>query len=356
MPSLAFRLIDANLNRASEGLRVLEDVARFVLNDQTHSLECKRARHDLARIAMAKDISLLTERDSAADVGREAPAATGGNARDLVSVVRANAKRAEESLRVIEELSRGKTQGIDFDAAQIERIRYNTYELEKRIAAGLMRSDSRGRVRGLYAIIDRQVLRDRDLVRVAREAIEGGAAVIQQRDKLGGRRDTYRDAAALRELCREHGVLFVVNDAVDIAVAVGAPAVHVGQGDLPLEAVRKIVPMTTIVGVSCHSFDDVERALGEGADYIAVGSVYPTSQKENAVVVGLDLVRRARQRIGHTPLVAIGGIDRYTITDVMSAGADAVAVVSAVAGQDDVTGAARELCAAMDLQERNRDS
>ncbi len=353
MPSLVFRLIDANLNRASEGLRVLEDVARFVLNDQTRSLECKRARHDLARLAMTDDIRLLTERDSTSDVGREAPTAAGGDARDLLSVVRANAKRAEESLRVIEELSRGGTEGIDFDAAQIERIRYDTYELEKRIAAGLVRADTIGRVRGLYAIIDKQVMRGRDPVQVAREAIDGGATVIQQRDKLSERRDSYRDAAAICELCREHGVLFVVNDSVDIAVAVDAPAVHVGQDDLPVEAVRRIVPMTTIVGVSCHSFDDVERALGEGADYIAVGSVYPTSQKESAVVVGLDLVRQARQRIGHTPLVAIGGIDRSTIADIMTAGADAIAVVSAVAGQDDVAGAARELCTAMGLQERN---
>ncbi len=348
-----FRLIDANLNRASEGLRVLEDVARFVLNDQTRSLECKSARHYLARLAMKDDLRLLTERDSTSDVGREAPTAAGEDARDLVSVVRANAKRAEESLRVIEELSRGGTEGIDFDAAQIERIRYSTYELEKRIAAGLVRADTIERVRGLYAIIDRQVIRGRDPCQVAREAIDGGASVIQQRDKLSERRDSYRDAVALCKLCRERGVLFVVNDAVDIAVAVDAPAVHVGQNDFPLEAVRKIVPMTTIVGVSCHSLDDVERALGEGADYIAVGSVYPTSQKDNAVVVGLDLLHRARKRTGNTPLVAIGGIDRNTIADVMTAGADAVAVVSAVAGQDDVTGAARELCSAMGLQERN---
>ena len=347
MSSPAFRLIDANLNRASEGLRVLEDVARFVLNDQTFSLECKRARHDLARLAMTDDIRLLAERDSTSDVGREAPTAAGGHSRGLVSVVRANAKRAEESLRVIEELSRGGAEGIHFDALPIERIRYSTYELEKRIVGGLVRADTIGRIRGLYAIIDRQAIRRRDPVQVTREAIDGGAAIIQHRDKLGERRDSFRDAAALRELCRERDVLFVVNDSVDIAVAVDAPAVHVGQHDLPVEAVRRIVPMTTIVGVSCHSFEDVERALGDGADYIAVGSVYPTSQKESAVVVGLDLVRRARQRIGNTPLVAIGGIDRSTIGDVIAAGADAVAVVSAVAGQEDVAGAARELCTAM---------
>jgi thiamine-phosphate pyrophosphorylase len=352
MPPLTFRLLDANLNRASEGLRVLEDIARFILDDRTLSRDCKAARHILARVAMPYDATLLTERDSAGDTGREAPTAAGGNPRELVAVVRANAKRVEESLRVIEEFARGGAGGVSIDAVEIERLRYSTYELEKAIAARLLRTEAASRVRGLYAVVDRQFCRGRAPVDVAREAIAGGARVIQLRDKVNERRAVYRDAVELNELCGRHGALFVVNDHVDAAAAVGAPAVHVGQEDLPVDAVRRVVPMATIVGVSCASVDEVRRALDDGADYIAVGAVFPTTQKAEAAVVGLDLLRQARRLVGDVPLVAIGGINLANVAAVIDAGADAVAVIGAVAGRPDVAIAAREMSDA--IEERRK--
>lgn len=347
MSPLTFRLLDANLNRASEGLRVLEDIARFILDDTTYSRACRLARHELARLAMPYDTMLLSERDSAGDTGRDAPSAAGVNARDLVAIVRANAKRAEESLRVIEELARGGTGRIQIEAAAVERIRYSTYELEKGIAALLLRTEAAHRVRGLYAIVERQFSPGREPVDVAREAIDGGAAVIQLRDKTGDHRLVYHDAVELNELCRQRGVLFVVNDYVDVAAAVSAPAVHVGQEDLPVKVVRQVVSTRTVVGVSCQSVDHVRRALEDGADYIAVGAVFATSQKEKATVVGLDLVRQSKQLVGDVPLVAIGGISAANVAGVIDAGADAVAVIGAVAGRADVAAAAREMCCAM---------
>ena len=350
MSPLVFRLLDANLNRASEGLRVLEDISRFILDNETYSRGCKRARHELARLAMPHDAMLLAGRDSTRDVGREAPAASGGKPRDLLSVVRANAKRVEESLRVLEELSRG-AESIGINAIEIERIRYSVYELEKGIATGLLRRDAARCVRGLYVIVDRQAIGERAPVEVARDAIAGGSSVIQLRDKLSPRDCVYRDAAELSTLCEENGVLFVVNDHVDVAAAVKAPAVHVGQDDLPVAVARRVVPATTIVGVSCHTLDEVERAVGDGADYIAVGAVFPTARKDGATVVGLKLVRMAKERVGQKPLVAIGGIDQTNVAAVIEAGADAVAVISAVVMREDVNAAAREMCAAMCMQD-----
>ena len=194
VPSISLRLLDANLNRASEGLRVLEDLARFAINDEALSRELKTARHELARLAQPLDIRLLSWRDSAADVGRESTLRAGVPERDLLAVVRANAKRAEESLRVIEELARLPELAACINPGMIERLRYTTYDIEKRLAGRVLRRERAATLRGLYVIVDREVSRGRALNDVAREAIAGGASVIQLRDKVGGRGEVYREA------------------------------------------------------------------------------------------------------------------------------------------------------------------
>ncbi len=355
MPSISLRLLDANLNRASEGLRVLEDLARFAVNDEVLSRELKTARHELARLALPLDARLLSWRDSATDVGRESTLRAGVPERDLLSVVRANAKRAEESLRVIEELARLPELAACINPGMIERLRYTTYDIEKRLAGRVLRRERVAGLQGLYVVVDREASRGRALADVAREAIAGGASVIQLRDKVGGRGDVYRSALELNDLCAGSGVLFVVNDYADVAAAVGAAALHVGQDDLPLEVARKLLPIDTVVGVSCHSMEGVRRAQEEGADYIAVGAVFPTLQKENPVVVGVDFVSRARQQVPGTPLVAIGGITLANVGQVVAAGADAIAVIGAVVAQPDVAQAARELVAETRRTEKQRE-
>lgn len=355
MPSISLRLVDANLNRASEGLRVLEDLARFVINDEALSRELKVARHELARLAQPLDAQLLSWRDSATDVGRESPLRAGIRERDLLAVVRANAKRAEESLRVIEELARLPELGACINPGEIERLRYTTYDIEKRLAGRLLRRERAAGMQGLYVVIDREACRGRALNDVAREAIAGGASVIQLRDKVGSRGEVYRAALELNDLCAGSGVLFVMNDYADVAAAVGAAALHIGQDDLPLEVARKLLSIDTVVGVSCHSMEGVRRAQEEGADYIAVGAVFPTLQKENQVIVGLDFVREARQQLPGTPLVAIGGITLANAVQVVSAGADAIAVIGAVVLQPDVALAARELVSEIRRSEEQRE-
>lgn len=350
-----FRLLDANFNRAAEGLRVLEDIARFILGQESLCRTCKHARHELARLARPYDALLVSERDSVGDVGRRESAASPDSPRDLLAVVRANAKRVEESLRVIEELARGGAGDLVTDHARIEHLRYTTYELEKELVTALLQADTARQIQGLYVVVDAQVTGSREMTGVTRDAISGGAGVIQLRDKFSDKDVVYREACAISALCKEQGVLFVVNDHADVAAAVGAPAVHVGQKDLPVAAVKRIVAPATVVGVSCHSRDDVLRAVREGADYIAVGSIFPTSQKQEVTVVGLDLLRWARERAMDKPVVAIGGITAASADKVLAAGADAIAVISAVTGQEDVVAAARELCAVIE-QSRGAES
>jgi len=346
MSTYLFRLLDANLNRASEGLRVLEDVARFVIDDSALSKELRATRHSLAELARPLDVRLLSSRDSIADVGRESGMRVGGE-RDLISVIRANAKRAEESLRALEELARLPELQPSIDAAIVERIRYTSYELEKQLSGRVLRNERASLVSGLYVVVDRQATGSRSLAYLASEAIDGGATTIQLRDKVGERSEVYHEALELNAICAAKRALFIMNDYADIAVAVGAGGLHIGQHDLPVGIVRKLLPIDMIVGVSCENSQHVRRALDEGADYIAVGALFPTEQKAGVVPTGLEIVRSAREQVGKVPLVAIGGINLHNVDSVIDAGADGAAVIGAVIMQADVRKAAEEMSAAI---------
>ncbi len=348
------RLVDANLNRASEGLRVLEDVARFAGNDATLSRELRRTRHALAELVVGAGVRLLSARDSVSDVGRESGLRVGGE-RDLLSVFRANSKRVQESLRVLEEVARLSDSEVEMDVAVAERLRYGMYDLEKRLCGRVVRVNRATKVHGLYVVIDRQAAGDRSLAGLARASIDGGATVIQLRDKTSERGQVYREAVELSALCRERDVLFVMNDYSDVAAAVGAEGLHIGQNDMPLEAVRKVVPIDCVVGVSCESVDDVRCAVASGADYVAVGAIFPTRQKVDHVLAGMDVLRQARRLAGPVPLVAIGGIDLQNVASVVNAGADSVAVIGAVILQPDVTRATADMVAAIDRAAKERE-
>ena len=349
-------MIDANLNRSSEGLRVLEDVARFLLNDAELSQRLKSLRHDLARGTKSLSVELLSHRDSEHDVGhpylippreRELSMET-TSLQGLLDLVTANAKRVEESLRVVEELAKLPEVSPLLNSASFEQMRFALYPLERDLISRISRRDKIERISGLYVILDRQFLAGRDELDIAGQIIEGGARVIQLRDKQSKKGELLIVAQKLKELCSQAGVLFMINDYLDLAMAVDADGLHIGQEDLPLPVVRRELPIDKIVGCSVTTVSQATKAQNEGADYIAVGSIFPTTTKKEATVVGVDTLKELK-RIVATPLVAIGGINQNNIGKVVAAGADAIAVISAVLGEKDVRGAVQKLVAKMDL-------
>jgi thiamine-phosphate pyrophosphorylase len=197
-------------------------------------------------------------------------------------------------------------------------------------------------IRGLYVIVDPQQTRGRDSVEVARWALAGGARIIQWRDKLRDKGEQLPAARAVRGLCASAGALFIVDDHVDLALACGADGVHLGQKDLPTEAVRPWAPAAFVIGVSSNNVEEARRAERDGADYAAVGSIFPTETKGATRPASLERLREIKQAVG-VPVVAIGGINEANIDQVVEAGADAVAVISAVCAADDVGEAARRL-------------
>ena len=200
-------------------------------------------------------------------------------------------------------------------------------------------------ISGLYVIIDPDACRRRSPVDVARMALEGGASILQWRDKRRDKGDQLADARAIAALCGEYGAIFIANDYPDLALEAGADGVHLGQDDLPIEAVRPMVGDAMIIGVSTNNADEARRAEAAGADYVAVGAIFPTSSKDVTRAASVERLREVKAAV-RVPVVAIGGINASNIASVVAAGADAAAVISAVCGADDPRAAAAELAAA----------
>ena len=194
----------------------------------------------------------------------------------------------------------------------------------------------------LYVILDREAARGRDLLWLLEAVLAGGGRLVQLREKYRPAADVYPVARALGERCRRAGALFIVNDRADLALAVGADGLHVGQEDLPAAAARRLLAPGMILGVSTHDPRQAREALADGADYVAVGSIFPTGSKAAFQLVGPELIQALRPDIP-VPLVAIGGITIENVDEVIAAGADGVAVISAVCAAPDPEEATRRL-------------
>jgi thiamine-phosphate pyrophosphorylase len=178
-------------------------------------------------------------------------------------------------------------------------------------------------------------------------ALAGGADLIQLRDKDAGDGELVEAAAWARERCARAGALFILNDRPDLAVAVGADGVHVGQDDMPVAEARAVVGEDAIVGLSTHSVAQADAGARSGADYIAVGPVHATPTKEGRPAIGLDPIRHAAAQITGLPWFAIGGIDQHNVGEVVAAGAGRAVIVRAIAHADDPEAVARALRAAL---------
>ena len=197
----------------------------------------------------------------------------------------------------------------------------------------------------LYAVTDRAWAADEDaLMDQIAAAIDGGAGIVQLREKHLDHDAFLREAQRFVALCREKGVVSIINDAVDIAAAVGADGVHVGQSDLAAGRAREVLGPDKLIGVSAHSVEEALAAQAAGADYLGVGAAFVTGTKADAAPISRDTIRAITAAVD-IPVVAIGGISRDNITELAGCRLDGVAVVSALFAQKDVKAAAKELYA-----------
>jgi len=334
------RIIDANINRLGEGLRVLEEFARLTLNNTALTQQLKNMRHKLVNIGENLQKQLLQSRNAGEDVGSNMDVADEDKSRDVSSTIIANARRVQESLRVMEEMS--KTPELGLDSEEYRKSRFELYTIEKVLLSGVLRKEKIQKLAGLYVVIDTEWLKGRSHIKIAEQAIRGGAKIIQLRCKERNTREFLSIAGDLKNICAEKEVLFIINDSMEVALAVGADGLHVGQEDLPTATARKMMPIDMILGCSVSNVAEAAAALADGADYLGVGAIFSTATKESARAVGIERIKEIKKAV-NLPIVAIGGINEDNLKDVIKAGADAAAVISAIMGAADIEAATRQL-------------
>ncbi len=281
---------------------------------------------------------IVSARDSEHDIGRRFSL---DRHQGVVDLCRSNASRVQESIRVLEESFR--TTHLEA-ARKLSDLRYRTYTLEKELVDGLASHDLRRKLDfTLYVVLGREQSRGRDFLQVTRAAIAGGAGAIQLRDKEMGKRELLEWAKKLREVTAENNVTFIMNDHIDIALASGADGVHLGQDDFPISEARRLLGPSMIIGASSHSLQQALRAQQDGASYVNVGPIFPTTTKKGGhPPVGPALIGDVLKEVS-IPVTTMGGINLSNIDQVLAQGARRVAVVSAVVGAEDIAAAAAAL-------------
>ncbi len=319
------RMLDASANRAREGLRVVEDYVRFVLDDPGLTRRLKEVRHRLAEAVRGLDLELLIgARDTPGDVGTHIMTASEQVRENPRAVLTANFKRTGEALRSLEEYSKLVDVWL---AGRFEVLRYDVYTLEKLVLTAVNAYRALGDARLMVLVGGQPTLGD--LTWVVDEALAGGADIIQLREKNLPDRELLSRAREVRILTTQARARFILNDRPDLARLAAADGVHLGQDDVTLRDARRIVGPRALIGVSTHNRPQLDQAVVSGASYLGVGPVFSSATKDFSDLAGLAYVRLAAETT-NVPWFAIGGINEDNIDEVLAAGATRVAVSSAV--------------------------
>ena len=320
------QIIDANLDRAREGLRVLEDWARFGLGQENIVIKLKNYRQILGKNHLdfykqsrnrindpSKGLSHIEQRK------RQSPK----------KIISSNSARVQEALRVIEEFSRGHNQNLSQIASE---IRYEIYTLE----IELLNFNSRQKAlkiiseNHLYVITDKS----ENLLKIIEEILIGGVKIIQYRFKEGNDKKHLNEAILINNLCKKYNSLFIINDRIDIALASNADGVHLGQDDLDVKAARQILGNSKIIGKTASDEKDISDALIDGCDYIGIGPVFKSLTKKDKKPLGIEKIMSLTKEL-KIPWFAIGGINKDNIKSLKKFGIRKVALVSEIMHSQD---------------------
>jgi len=321
-----FQIIDANLDRAREGLRVLEDWARFALGGNDFVAKIKNHRQILGKN------HLEVYKQSRNHIEDECKGLTHQeqiNRKTSQQIISSNSARVQEALRVIEEFSRLHNHELSKIASE---IRYEIYNIEIDLLSlsKFKKSEEILKENDLYVITD---LKD-NLLEIIEEILIAGVRIIQHRFKMGTDQENLQEAIQIKNLCKRYNSLFIVNDRIDIALACNADGIHLGQDDVDLKTARKILGNSKIIGISANNEIDISNALKEGCNYIGIGPVFETATKKNKKPIGIEKIKTLTKNL-NIPWFAIGGIKSNNISYLKSNGLKKVALVSQLMNSED---------------------
>lgn len=340
-----YRILDANLNRLREALRVLEEYCRFHQNHSQWSTQFKELRHQLLDYERYFPLlERLIARDTLNDVGTTIEGTHEFHRETLLDTLQANFNRAKEALRVLEEYSKIQTPEASH---LLEKQRYLLYQLEAEILTTSLRKSLHNKY--LYALFTPSQCKE-PYLDVAKKLIDGGLQVLQLREKKMDDHDLFQVAETLKKLLQGTEVVYLINDRPDIAHFVEADGVHLGQTDLPSRVVRHNFPHF-LIGVSTHHREEAIKAAHEDADYIGIGPIFPSRTKAFDSFAGLSYITEAKQYFSG-PQFALGGIDTQNVGEVLKAGASRIALSSALLHAENIVQTTQFFRNLLDAQNR----
>jgi len=315
-----FRIIDVNLNRLDESLKLIEDLARFHLADREVLLQTRKIRNALRAFKKSLPLNeIVRSRRSKEDPGRSAKFDARARKSSTAMII-SNLMRAKEASRILEETCKILNPGL---SGSMKEIRFKIYDLEKDIFESINRHfDPR-----FHVIIDEKYLASYDVERITRTLMSNGATMIQLRIKTLSDRTFLKYARKIRKTIGKKDTTFIINNRPDIAVACDAHGLHLGQKDMPIRVARKSMGDMAIIGVSARTITEAKKAESEGADYLGVGALYATSTKSDSRRCTITTLR-AICRAVEIPVIGVGGIDNKNYKSILRAGASGIAVAS----------------------------
>ena len=352
-----WRTLDASANRSAEAVRVLEDILRFCLDDAFLSQEAKAIRHELAIIFSREDLQArIRLRDVLRDVGVSTTVAKTPPRTEIKHVVAANAARASQSIRSLEECSRLVVPAV---TTAFEQLRYRIYTLEKAAMTTII-SENR------LADVSLCVLLDVDRPKTEFKTLVGqllaaGVNMIQLRDKKANTSLLCERTKTITQQARQYAesttgkrrCIVLVNDRADVAVAANADGVHLGETDLPVNLARKVCGHEFIIGRTAHSIDEAKQAVLDGADYLGVGPCYPSNTKQFKEFATDTFLRDVSEEI-RLPVFAIGGITSDNLDRLVRLGVKRVAIASSITDAADPGEESRLICSLLSATQGNQ--
>ena len=320
------QIIDANLDRAREGLRVLEDWARFGLGNEDLVIRIKNFRQILGKNHL--EIYKIS-RNHIEDQCKGLSHVEQIRRKSPEKIISCNSARVQEALRVIEEFSRSHNNKLCKIASE---IRYEVYTLEIELLNFNNRKKAKQIIceNNLYSITDKR----ENLLEIIEKILLGGVRIIQHRFKGGKDKDHLEEAIKIKRLCKKYNSLFIVNNRVDIAMASNADGIHLGQDDMDMKTARKLLGSSKIIGISANNSTEINNAIKNGCDYIGVGPAFKTQTKNDKEPLGLEKIKVLTKDL-NIPWFAIGGINKENISSLRTYGITKVAVVSGLLNSED---------------------
>jgi len=280
-------IIDVNINRSVEGLRVCEDLIRFIYRVTHIVTSLKEIRHEIVTISsFFEKAKLLNSRDVELDLNKFIDSENEKKRDNPQEIFFANIHRAIEAVRSLEEVSKVFDSKI---AIKFQTIRFKLYSIEKNGYSFMAKKDFLKYFnKSIYAILDSGFVKNNQYISTAKEFIRAGVSIIQLRMKNSKTSEILQVAKEVSKLCKSEGVLFIVNDFPEIAILSNADGVHIGQDDIPILELRKILPADMIIGLSTHSLEQAKDCIKFNPDYIAIGPIFGTSSKDGTKMNAVD--------------------------------------------------------------------